>query len=131
MDPQRTLRRQVSCAGIGLHSGNKVKLSLFDVSDPKNPQEVDKYSLDEYWTEVSNNHHAFLMDKMHKIFFLPGSKGGYIFSYKNSKLDLVKTTAGMGVKRALYIDNYLYILSDEKVTILDETNWTEINSLSL
>jgi UDP-3-O-[3-hydroxymyristoyl] N-acetylglucosamine deacetylase len=28
MDLQRTLRRQISCAGIGLHSGNKVQLSL-------------------------------------------------------------------------------------------------------
>jgi UDP-3-O-[3-hydroxymyristoyl] N-acetylglucosamine deacetylase len=28
MDVQRTLRRQVSCVGIGLHSGNKVTLTL-------------------------------------------------------------------------------------------------------
>jgi UDP-3-O-[3-hydroxymyristoyl] N-acetylglucosamine deacetylase len=28
MDAQRTLRRQISCVGIGLHSGNKVQLSL-------------------------------------------------------------------------------------------------------
>ena len=28
MNAQHTLRRQVSCVGIGLHSGNKVKLSL-------------------------------------------------------------------------------------------------------
>src|SRR5258707_13602518 len=28
MDSQRTIRRQISCAGIGLHSGNKVHLSL-------------------------------------------------------------------------------------------------------
>jgi UDP-3-O-[3-hydroxymyristoyl] N-acetylglucosamine deacetylase len=28
MDAQRTLRRQISCVGIGLHSGNKVNLSL-------------------------------------------------------------------------------------------------------
>ena len=28
MDAQRTLRRQISCVGIGLHSGNKVHLSL-------------------------------------------------------------------------------------------------------
>jgi len=28
MDAQRTVRRQISCVGIGLHSGNKVKLSL-------------------------------------------------------------------------------------------------------
>src|SRR5262249_58175271 len=28
MDVQRTLRRQISCYGIGLHSGNRVRLSL-------------------------------------------------------------------------------------------------------
>src|SRR4026208_881926 len=28
MDAQRTLRRPISCAGIGLHSGNNVLLSL-------------------------------------------------------------------------------------------------------
>ena len=28
MDAQRTLRRAISCVGIGLHSGNKVQLSL-------------------------------------------------------------------------------------------------------
>ena len=28
MNAQRTLRRQISCVGIGLHSGNKVKLTL-------------------------------------------------------------------------------------------------------
>ncbi|MEO7133456.1 MAG: UDP-3-O-acyl-N-acetylglucosamine deacetylase [Vicinamibacterales bacterium] len=28
MDVQRTIRRQISCAGIGLHSGNKVTLTL-------------------------------------------------------------------------------------------------------
>src|SRR6476469_778911 len=28
MDAQRTLRRHVSCVGIGLHSGNKVTLTL-------------------------------------------------------------------------------------------------------
>ena len=28
MDAQRTLRRQISCVGIGLHSGNRVNLRL-------------------------------------------------------------------------------------------------------
>src|SRR6476469_843414 len=28
MDSQRTVRRAISCVGIGLHSGNKVRLSL-------------------------------------------------------------------------------------------------------
>src|SRR5947207_487196 len=33
MDVQRTLRRHVSCYGIGLHSGNKVRLSLKPAPD--------------------------------------------------------------------------------------------------
>jgi UDP-3-O-[3-hydroxymyristoyl] N-acetylglucosamine deacetylase len=28
MDVQRTIRRNISCVGIGLHSGNKVQLTL-------------------------------------------------------------------------------------------------------
>src|SRR5712664_457069 len=28
MDAQRTIRRQISCVGIGLHSGNRVNLTL-------------------------------------------------------------------------------------------------------
>ena len=28
MEAQRTLKRQISCAGIGLHSGHKVTLTL-------------------------------------------------------------------------------------------------------
>jgi len=55
--------------GIGMESG-KVKISLFDVSDKANPVELDKYLLDEYWTDVSNNYHAFLLDDKHQVFFL-------------------------------------------------------------
>lgn len=116
--------------GVGMEN-SKVKLSLFDVSNSSNPNELDKYNLDDYWTEVSNNHHAFLLDQTHKIFFLPGGKGGYIFSYNNNKLNMVKATSGTGINRALYIDNYLYMISSDKITVLDETNWTEINSLNL
>src|SRR3989344_3727027 len=45
--------------GVGQENG-RVKLSLFDVSDSSNPKEVDKYTLDEYYSEAQNNHHAFL-----------------------------------------------------------------------
>ncbi|KPJ57373.1 hypothetical protein AMJ49_01005, partial [Parcubacteria bacterium DG_74_2] len=57
--------------GIG-KEGWKVKISLFDVSDPENPTEIDKYILDESWSDVLQTHHAFLQDKKHEIFFLPG-----------------------------------------------------------
>lgn len=116
--------------GIG-RDQSKVKISLFNVSDPSNPIEAAKYILDEYWTEVQNNHHAFLLDSKHKIFFLPGGKGGYIISYQDNKLELKKAVSETQVKRAIYIDNYLYIISENKILILDEKSWEKIKELSL
>jgi inhibitor of cysteine peptidase len=116
--------------GIGMED-QKVKVSLFDVSDPASPKEVDKYSLGEYWTDVSNNHHAFLLDKEHKIFFLPGGQGGYIFSYDGAKLKLAKAVSDISAKRAVYINDYLYILGDDKITALNEADWEQVNNLSL
>lgn len=116
--------------GVGTEN-NQVKLSLFDVSDPQDPRELSKYNLDEYWTEVSNNHRAFLLDKKHTVFFLPGSKGGYVFSYEDNQLKLAKAVSDVQVKRALYINDYLYILSEKGVTVLDEKNWEKVKELEL
>ncbi len=116
--------------GIG-KEGAQVKLSLFDVSNPQNPQEIGKYMLAEYFSEVLNNHRAFLVDQDKKIFFLPGSKGGYIFSFADRKLDLVRAVNLPGVLRAVYIDNYLYVISSEMIIVLDQNNWQEINKLTL
>lgn len=116
--------------GVGSEN-NKVKISLFDVSNSSNPIELDKYNLGDYWTEVSNNHHAFLQDPDHKIFFMPGSKGAYIFSYQNNKLSLVKTLADYQTLRALYINDFLYIITEDLITVLSENTWEKVTSLSL
>lgn len=114
--------------GIG-KEGSKVKLSLFDVSNPSDPQEVSKYMLDEYWSEAVDNHHAFLLDKKHGVFFIPGGKGAYIFSYADNNLKLIKALSKTGVKRALYLDDYLYIIGSEEISVINEDDWTEVNSL--
>jgi len=116
--------------GVGEES-NQVKVTLFDVSSPSNPKELSTYKLDEYYSEVSNNHHAFLLDKEHKVFFMPGSKGAYIFSYAGKELKLAKAVSEPGVKRAIYIDNYLYVISDNKIMVLDENSWDKVKELEL
>lgn len=116
--------------GIG-EEDSQVKISLFDVSDPSNPKEVDKYSLDEYWTEVANNHHAFLMDDKHQIFFLPSGQGAYIMSYKGDKLSLDKAVKLDQVKRAIYLNDYLYIIAANDIRVFDENTWDEVSALSL
>jgi uncharacterized secreted protein with C-terminal beta-propeller domain len=114
--------------GVG-QEGWSVKISLFDVSDIKNPKEIDKYILKEGWSLISETHHAFLMDKENEIFFIPAGSSAYIFSYKNSKLNLIKVVTGTNVQRALYIDQYLYIIGDDRIIVLDEKSWEKIKEL--
>ncbi len=116
--------------GVGKED-NKVKLSLFDVSDPANPSEKAKYTLDEYWTDVMNTHHAFLLDDSHKVFFMPGGKGGYVFSYAGGGLSLARAVSDIQAKRAIYINDYLYIIGEDKIVVLNETDWQQVNRLSL
>lgn len=114
--------------GIGRES-SKVKISMFDVSDPSNPQEVDKYMLDEYWTEIQNNHRAFLIDKDNKLFFIPGSRGAYIFNYTSNKLTLGRAVSEIGVKRSIYINDYLYIIGDRGISVISEKNLEDVKKL--
>lgn len=116
--------------GIG-KEGWQVKISLFDVANPEKPLEKDKYILDESWSAVLENYHAFLLDKKHQIFFLPGGKSGYIFSYKDDKLGLTKAVSEISAKRAIYINDYLYIIGDDKITALNELNWEKVEELEL
>lgn len=114
--------------GIGKEDW-KVKISLFDVTLAENPKELDKYILDESWSDILETHHAFLIDKKHNIFFLPGSRGGYVFSYQNDKLKLIKTVSQISARRAIYINDYLYIVGDNKITVLDEIDWQKVKEL--
>jgi uncharacterized secreted protein with C-terminal beta-propeller domain len=104
---------------------------MFDVKNASFPLEVDKYFLDDYWSEVSNNHHAFLQDSKNRLFFLPGGKGGYVFSYSaNGAMKLVKAVEMSQVRRALYINDYLYVLGDSRMVVYDEKTWERVKELS-
>ncbi len=116
--------------GVG-RDGSSVKLSLFDVSNPHAPRERDVYTLRESWTEVEQNHRAFLRDADHKIVFIPAGSGGHVLSYDHGKLSLKASVAGYSVKRAVYLNDNLYVIGDEKVTVLDEATWKEVTSLQL
>ncbi|MBU0625487.1 beta-propeller domain-containing protein [Patescibacteria group bacterium] len=114
--------------GIG-QEGNQVKLSLFDVTDPTIPTEKSKYTLKEYWSDILNTHHAFLLDDKFKVFFLPGGEGGYVFSYEGDELKLIKAVRGSEVRRALFLDDYLYIVGDAGIIVLDEKDWSRVKEL--
>jgi inhibitor of cysteine peptidase len=116
--------------GVG-REGSGVKLSLFDVQDPANPIEKAKYQLKDSWTEVEGNHHAFLRDAENELLFIPGGNGGYIFSYANGTLSLVHAVSGHSVRRAVYMDDYFYVVSDEKILVYRIGEWDLLKSLAL
>ena len=114
--------------GIG-KEGASVKISLFDVSNPEEPVEIDRYMLKEYWSDILSTHHAFLIDKEHEIFFLPAANGGYVFSYKDG-IELVKAVS-MNAERAIYINDYLYIIGVDRVAAYDENTWEMVGEVEI
>lgn len=116
--------------GIGEESG-KVKVVIFDVSDPENPETADDFVVDEHFSEIGQTHHAFMIDRKHGVFFLPASTGGYIFSYEDQELELVKAVEMNDPNRATYINDYMYLLSDTEMVVLDENTWERASKLKI
>ena len=115
--------------GVG-KDGSQVKLSIFDVTSAENPAEIDKYILDEYWSEALSTHHGFLQDGKHKVLFIPGNKGGYVISYEGDKFVLKKAVSETMAKRAVYINDYLYIVGSDKIVVVDEKTWEIVGTLT-
>lgn len=115
--------------GVG-QENSKVKAALYDVSDPKNPTELSKYILNEYWSAALSDHHAFLKDDKHQVFFIPGGQGGYVFSFAGNKLSLAKAVSDTSIQRALYINDALYIIGSNKITVWDENSWNKLGEFS-
>lgn len=116
--------------GIGKENW-KLKLSLFDVSDLRNPKEIDKIILDEYFSETLVNHKAFLEDSKNQLFFIPTTNTWYIFSYKDKKLNLLKEIKDKNPERAVFINNYLYLLSYDKIAVYDELTLKKIKEIKI
>jgi inhibitor of cysteine peptidase len=115
---------------LGIVAGeSKVTLSLFDLSDIENPKENDTYILNEYWSDILVTHRAFMVNPEKEIFFMPGSFGGYIFSYKNGKFELLESVRAEVIRRALFVDSNLYIIGDSGILVLDDSSWNKVNEL--
>jgi len=117
--------------GIGEEDG-RVKATLFDVSDKSNPTIDDTYYPGAGWSAIAESHHAFLIDRKHGVFFLPGRDHGYVVDYTNSELSEETRVSLEGQpQRAAYIDDYLYVFSDRELVVIDETDWSRETSLGL
>ncbi len=135
-----------------------LKLSLFDVSDPVNPRNLDNYVVGDSgsYSEVLNDHKALLFSKEKDLLVLPVSlrspgygdwtdsfNGALVFSLKDKKFNLrgeiSHNQSGTGwqdfysnqVKRSLYIEDNLYTFSYNYININNLDNLDEVKSLPL
>jgi uncharacterized secreted protein with C-terminal beta-propeller domain len=115
--------------GIGEEDG-QVKAVVFDVSDPTDPTVADDFLLDDRFSAISQSHHAFLLDRKHEVFFLPGSDGGYVFSYADG-LSVETHVDVAGARRAAYLNDYLYVFGRDEVAVVDERTWNRTTTVDL
>lgn len=114
--------------GIGKEDG-EVKAVIIDVSDPTDPTIEKSRVLAADWSAIARTHHAFLLDRRYGVFFLPTESGGKVLSAET--LRTVHTVALDRPRRAIYVDDYLYVFGDEEVVVIDETRWKRVETLSL
>lgn len=111
--------------GIGEEDG-RVKAVIFDVSGE--PSVEESKVLDDWYSEISDSHHAFKIDRKHEVFFLPGSEGGHVFDYSEG-LEQVKEVNMTDVKRATYVNDNLYVFGDYNATVVDENSWKTVKKV--
>jgi len=145
--------------GIG-KQGSNLKLSLFNVTDVTSPIEaVPPYIVEADWSDstVLADHKAFLFDKSKQLLALPVSisfmdsryytknywQGAYVFNITLSDGFVLRGNvthqgnsvggweSGYRVKRALYIENVLYTMSDKKIKMNNLEDLALLNKIEL
>ncbi len=111
---------------------NTVKVSLFDVSDLKNPKEVDTFVLKNAYSRALNEPKAFITYPEEKLIGFPVEHydGRTVYSYKLLKIDGGEISIHLGyvhhterytgdVFRGTYIDDKLYTIDNYYVCEFD------------
>jgi len=110
--------------GVGSEEG-KLKVSLFDISDPASPREAAKLKVEEYsWSEAFVDHHAFTIDPRHGLLAIPvriaGAWEGFLVAEYSVDNMAVRLRALVGLEspmRALYIGSEMYFAGYSKTLI--------------
>jgi len=135
--------------GIGMEDG-RVKISLFNVSDPMHPVETGKYVIGTSysWSEATWNHKAVLFDEDRGVLSIPISTYGYWLEPDNISMDRISGACVLKISiddgivlmgfvsndgeiadRSIVIDGILYTVSSTMIKANDIGNLTEINSV--
>lgn len=117
---------------------NGVKLSMFDISDPKDVKEVHKTVLEEcYSTDVSYNYRAAFVDVEKNLIGFPGyqeQQEYYIYSYDKEKgftCVFEKKLSGYSEVRGLYAGDRFYLVTEATVESYRLDNFEKVDDVVL
>jgi len=143
--------------GVGRDETNNVKVTLFDVSNVSAPKNISECRFQADWsdTPVLTDHKAFLFDYSKGLLAFPVSMNDYTHDYYRMQQGLMvfkitlddglvlkgnvthlEPETGTGdynhfVKRAVYIENVLYTISDAKVKMNSLQDLTFIKEIAV
>lgn len=120
-----------------------IKLSMFDISDPSNVKEKDKYIIkDSNYSEALSDYKAVLIDEKKNVIGFSAYTGNYastlqylVFSYDAKKgfdcdmeLDIGSTQM---TAKGVYIGDVLYVVNGNMIQSFDMKNYEKIGDLVL
>ncbi len=112
--------------GVGEEDG-QVKTVIFDVSEPTDPTIEHSRVLSARWSAAVENHHAFLQDERHGVFYIPTEFGGQVIA--SDDLSTVHRVSVNEPRRAIYVGDHLYVFGQSEVVVVDEESWERVDSL--
>ncbi|WP_338103260.1 beta-propeller domain-containing protein [Methanolapillus millepedarum] len=122
-----------SVIGLGYTDDGKMKLTLFDVTDVKNPKESGSCVFETGKSAALSDSHAFMWDSDRQLLVLPTESHALVMEIKNGKIIFVKDDIheNATVIRSIYINNYLYTFSEKEIHVLDQNHWNLIQKIGI
>jgi len=102
----------------------KMKLSMFDVTDPHAVSETAKLALEFGYSEALTNHRAILVSSARNLIGFPADRGYAVYGFNGEKKFFERAYIEMegkwsGRSRGLFVGDDLYILMEKGCTVLD------------
>ena len=126
--------------GLGMDADPKtgftttMKLSMFDTSDLLNVTEKHKLVLDNYYSNALYNHKAILISAEKDIIAFPTDNGYDFYGYSDAngfyKRASVRGLDWYGDSRGLYIDEYIYVIASNRISILELDSFSIVRNLA-
>ena len=123
--------------GIGLEEQSVLKITLFNVTDPTKMNIISEVKVENTWSPVLYDHHAFQLDEYYNRIYIPihahyQYTGGVIaLKYNNNEIRFEKILFHDNAIRTIYMDGEVYTISMNLVKIYDRESLDQVSEIVL